>query len=169
MQHPLQTYKFYIFFEHEQPCVTWCQHNPNKVCSQPHINLHGDQTHMPTIKGKKHHSRVSHYFWHTWHHQFSGHMNPIGWHWRHWKPNTKMQFIWHSFCMNAMVLGYYLVHPPLAFNNACTMLGIDFTNLCTTSTSVLFHSSFNFFQSPWQWGGLHGIGHGNPLRSKGVR
>lgn len=37
------------------------------------------------------------------------------------------------------------MYHPFAFNHAYTMLGIDFTNLCMTSTSMLFHS-FVFFQ-----------------------
>lgn len=44
--------------------------------------------------------------------------------------------------MNVGLLGHYLVYPPFTFQ----MLGIDFTNLCTTSISMLFYSSCNFFQ-----------------------
>ena len=72
-------------------------------------------------------------------------MNLVGWHWTHCKTYGKMQLICCPFCLNAMLLGYYVVYPPFAFNNASTLLGVDFTSVCTTFTSRLFHSFYNFF------------------------
>ena len=45
-----------------------------------------------------------------------------------------------------MLLGWYLVYPSFALNDACIMLGVDFTSLCMTSSSMLFHSSCSVFQ-----------------------
>ena len=61
----------------------------------------------------------------------------VGWHWKHCKTYGKVLFICCSVCINAMLLGKYLVYPLVAFNNACNLLGIDFTSFYTTSTSIL--------------------------------
>ena len=52
MQCPLQTYKFDIFSNFGQAYVMWCQHNLNKVCSNPRDNFHDDWTHIPTLNDK---------------------------------------------------------------------------------------------------------------------
>jgi hypothetical protein len=80
--------------------------------------------------------------WHFWQYHVMGHMNHVGWQWKHCKTYRKMQSICCLFCINDMPLGWYFVYPPFTLNNACTMLDIDFNNFCTTSTSMLFHAQW---------------------------
>jgi hypothetical protein len=52
MQHPLQTYKIYIFSKLGKGYVMRWYPSLNKVYSHPHVIFHGDWTYRPTIYAK---------------------------------------------------------------------------------------------------------------------
>jgi hypothetical protein len=70
----------------------------------------------------------------------------------HWMTLKTLQNIWHRKVYLLLIL--YWCHDTwlvfgvshFAFNNAFTLMGIDVTSFYTISTSMLVHSSCNFFQ-----------------------